>query len=164
MKYVILLGMLILSGCGGSPGPAGPQGAQGATGARGPAGANGSNGTNGTDGTSGVSIAANFTCSKVAGGLFFAYQNVTYSNGDVFAECEISGSSWTVSKSIIYKSTQAGAAHGDCVLGYDVDTASSGYWVFGQATSTTATAVYHDTGSANDASFVSFSSSDCVTH
>lgn len=138
----------ILSGCGqqGEKGDAGPKGDSGGTGATGTT----------------ASISSSTHCAKTVSSLNFEYDYVVFSSGDVWVNCNIEDSSAEYSNSSFYKSTQTGASTGGCLLTYDIDTASSGYWSF--TTSPSRQAIYKDTGSANNGTTVSFATSDCSTN
>ena len=119
--------------------------------------------TTGPQGPSGESIQIEsiFNCTKIST-YFFSYQGVTYSTGDVFVRCEISDNISSFSTSNFYKSTQSGASNYSCVLTFDVDTASAGFWQF-TFTSGTKKAVYSDTGSGSNGSTLTYASGDCST-
>lgn len=175
MRILILVGMLALAGCegnevaktiipsDGSTSDTGAQGEQGQKGDTGDTGPQGPQGPQGTAGTPGMTIATNLACSRVTSGMIFEYQLVTYSTGDVFAACSISDGSATYYNSRIYRSTQSGAVTGDCLLTYDIDTVSAGYWTFSHSGGGS-TVVYHDSTSANNGTTVSYSSGECSTH
>lgn len=147
-----------LSGCGvgqegpeGPQGPAGPQGSAGATGARGPAG---------DAGISGLDLSQWVSCVKTQGGLLFEYGVTRFTSGDAMTRCAVAGTGWTVSNSYVYPVEKAGAANGLCILTYDVDAATGGYWTF---TTTTGGAVYTDSGSTSNGSTVTFATTECAT-
>ena len=155
MRKTILIGLLVLSGCGGAIGPAGPAGATGATGAR---------GATGNSGSDGMTIQSNFFCSGSHSGLIFIYQAIVYSTGDAQITCAISNTLDTFSNTVVYKSTQTGAQTGGCSLTYDVDAATSGYWTFIVTSGPSASMTYHDTGSASDGTVINFAGGECSIH
>lgn len=149
----LFLMISLLVGCGaakdGSPGPAGPAGAPGA------------NGTSGAAGSAGTSakIVSNEVCRKVDV-YGFDYRETVFSTGDVFVECDIAGTSFTVSNSAYFAADENGATSGSCQVVFDIDAASAGYWVFLGGASPTAT--YHDAASASDGLVESFAGG-CTT-
>lgn len=119
----------------------------------------------GDPGVSGLTISSGFNCTKVDTGLGSAlgvrYESILYSTSDRFVNCYIGGSAASFTNSQIYKSGQNGATTGSCLIGVDVDTATSGFWVFTSQSGTTK-AVYNDVGSANNGYTVTFAASDCT--
>lgn len=149
-KLLTLIGIvstLAISACGSQTvvGPAGPQGPQGTA------------GTNGT----GLTLSSIRNCSKIASGLLFIYQIATYSTGDTAVNCSISTAVAAYTGLSIYKAGTPGATTHSCTVGYDVDTATAGYWVFTSNASTTA--VYNDSGSASNGLTITFALTDCTT-
>jgi hypothetical protein len=117
--------------------------------------------TIGKAGADGMTISSGFNCSKISGASLFIFQGVTYSTGDVFSSCEVTGASLQSSSSKFYKSTQPGAASFYCSLTFDSEApASGGYWTF-SASGTTKKATYTDSGAVMNGTVVTFSSSDC---
>lgn len=108
-------------------------------------------------------ISTNKSCIKVFGGKIFEYRLVTYSTGDVFVTCSISDDLSTYSDSALFKASQEGAATGACILVYDIDAASAGFWRF-ETSGATATITYNDSGSASNGNTVPITESDCVSH
>lgn len=127
----------------GSPGATGPQGVAGPTGPGAP--------------TSTVLVASHLRCSKVVG-QFFEYDTTLYTNGMRFVECAVADSFVAITATALYGADQNGSITGGCLVGYDVDTNSSGFWNF---TLSPLRAQYNDTGSANDQSVVTFAPGDC---
>lgn len=168
MRFSTFIAVLVFSiSCGpGGPGPAGPPGEQGATGNPGANGATGAMGAMGVSGLRGVTgadgggfdIVAKKRCFKIAG-YAFTYYTALFSNGMRFATCEVADSGASYDATILYASTQVGATTGGCVVTYDVDTASSGWWSF---TLSPLRAQYNDIGSASDQQTVTFASTDCT--
>lgn len=120
----------------------------------------GADGKNGENGTSGISLSSTLSCTKIVSSRSFAYKSATFSTGDVWATCSISDSLSEYSASVLYKASQNGAEDGSCLLTYDLDTGTSGFWEF--TSSPSKQAVYSDSGSANDGTTVSFSAGDCT--
>lgn len=141
MRMILLALLVFLTGCGGAAGP------------KGDAGANGSG--------AGL-IASGYSCNKISGGFSFHYNSDTYSNGDVWIECDVSGSAIQATNTKLYKASQVGASTFSCIVVLDSDgTASAGFWNF-TGTSGTRKAVYNDAGSTIDQTTINFSSGDCV--
>jgi hypothetical protein len=148
--------------CGGAVGPRGPAGADGADGAPGAAGATGAQGPQGPAGNSAsYGIATSFTCTVVAGGLLFSYTAAVYTNGDRLVSCQITDNFSSYAGSAFYKQTTAGAVTGGCLMGYDIDTGSAGYWLFAGAAAGSVTATYTDSGSVDDGAAVNIT--NCTT-
>lgn len=145
-----------LLACGGMEGPPGPVGPQGQTGSQGPVGPTGPKGDAGEDGSGLVSF---YTCtgSAVVGSLQRNFDAARYdfADGSVLTSCDIRDSSREYSEIYLYKSTHVGAVTGACLIVYDVDTASSGYWTLSVSTTGVATARYSDPGSAWEGTTVS---------
>ncbi len=116
----------------------------------------------GASGASGITINTITTCSKTTGGATFQHKITAFSTGDKFIYCSISNSLNTYSASTIYKSTQNGATNESCLITYDLDAATSGFWNF-SLISGARTAVYSDSGSTSNGVTVTFATSDCLT-
>lgn len=137
MKYIILVGMMLLTGCGGK------------------------DGVNGANGAPGMTIASTRYCSFVSSGLLFHYQFTKYSTGDAFVNCGVSDNIGTYSGSRVYMSSQVGATSGGCSVTDDIDSPyAGGYWTF-QVSGLTAAVTYNDSGSASDDLTHVFTSSEC---
>ena len=119
-------------------------------------------GTDGTNGTNGLTISSIKYCSKTTGGATFKNNIVTFSTGDKHIYCEISNSLNTYSASIFYRSVQTGATTESCLIVYDIDTATAGFWNFALSGSTRA-ATYSDSGSASNGTVITYASGDCAT-
>lgn len=156
LKHAILFGLTgFLTACGSAPevlvGPKGDTGAQGPTGPQ------------GVNGSEGMTIASGFSCSKSSNGYSFRFTGVKFSTGDAWSNCSISGSSFETSNSTLYKSSQNGATTYGCLLTWDLDASTSGFWFF-TGTNGTRQTIYTDSGSASNGTVVSFSSSDCSSY
>lgn len=113
---------------------------------------------------SAVTVAgANKSCVKSQGSTLFEYNHVTFASGEIFVSCAISDSASTYSNSDIYHSTQNGASTGACLLTYDIDAASAGFWRF-ENTSDAVSITYSDSGSGSNGSTISVAASDCTTN
>lgn len=114
-------------------------------------------------GNDGITISTVKRCNKISGGLVFEHNIVTYSTNDKFVYCAISNAAATYSATAIYKSTQTGSVSEGCALTYDLDTVTSGFWIF-SVSGSTRTAVYSDSGSASNGTTVTFATSDCTSN
>jgi hypothetical protein len=139
-RYCRVLALLLVAACG--PAPAGPAGEKG------------------DPGEPGGRVSGGIFCYKNANGFAFGYHVTDFTSGDAHANCEVAGTTFTVSNSRFWKAGLVGASEGLCFLYFDLDTASAGRWTFSSKTSGN-TAVYTDTGSANDGMVVTFAASDC---
>jgi hypothetical protein len=118
--------------CG--PGPEGPPGPAG------PAG------------PSGITVLSDRGCIRqpTSGfGYAFRYQVVKYSNGDVLTSCAVVDGGFEYGATFFFRSAQSGAASGQCVVGYDLNNYSGGYWVF-HNDAPGERAIYHDPDSGFD--------------
>jgi hypothetical protein len=88
------------------------------------------------------------------GGLAFWYQVVDYTSGDVLATCSVSDASSQYSSAMYYLDGQVGTLSATCLVTYDVDTFTGGYWEF-RADSPGERAIYRDASSASNGSVVS---------
>lgn len=147
------------SGATGSPGPQGEPGPAGSPGPQGPTGATGATGADGEDGA-GLTIASGFQCSKISGALAFIYQSITFSTGDRWLTCAIEDLASSYSESQFYKANQAGATSGWCMVTYDLDAATAGFWSF--TSNSGRTAVYNDSSSGSNNTTITFADSDCT--
>lgn len=120
------------------------------------------NGSTGPTGPAGATISSNTRCSKIDSGLMFDYLILRYTSGDVFVDCSISDSSATYSRTAFFKAGQTGATTYSCLLTYDVDASSSGYWTFNYGSSVYK-ATYSDSGSASNNFVLTYASGDCTT-
>lgn len=125
-------------------------------------GQDGTNGSNGTNGTNGLTISSIKYCKKTSGSITFDHNIVTYSTGDKWVYCAISNALDTFSASVMYLAAQNGATNESCIIVYDLDSASSGWWNF-SLSGTTRTAVYSDAASASNGTTLTFATSDCST-
>lgn len=116
----------------------------------------------GSNGSDGLTINNVRYCSKYEGGITLKHNVVTYSTGDKFVYCSIGDNLNQYSSSIVYRSVQTGAMTEGCLLTYDIDTASAGFWNF-SVNSGVRTAVYNDSVSSSNGTTVTFASSDCIT-
>lgn len=144
-RVIAIVFFLSLLGCGKE----GPPGATGPAGAQGPAG-------------SSDQIESLVSCARIVGSLYFRYQHVLFHNGDAFVSCGISNATGESAYSRMYDHSQVGAATGGCIITYDIDTATAGYWIF-ERSGSTASATYHDPSSASDQTSDTFASSECTT-
>lgn len=135
-KYLLFI--LFLSACGGSSGSDGAAGAVG---------------LNGTNGTAGLTVSSEFFCGSVDGGsgtsLTFKYQSVKYTTGDRDVNCSIADSAHQYSAETFYRVGSTGATTGSCILGYDLDGASGGFWTYTSSGGTNQV-VYTDGGSGHN--------------
>lgn len=73
------------------------------------------------------------------------------------ATCEISGAAYSYSNTALYKSSQAGASVGGCLLTYDFDSPyTGGFWDFSTSAASGSGATYRDTGSTWNGTRVPF--------
>jgi len=111
-------------------------------------------GTVGPAGASGAYLTSVRTCSKISSGLYFEYSIAFYSTGEKFVKCSISDASAQYSNSAYYLKTQAGNSSATCLLTYDLDASTGGYWTFVDFSPGKAT--YTDSGSASNNTVVNF--------
>jgi hypothetical protein len=154
MHRVVALSFVLLSlACGVErTGPEGPPGPAGPAGPPGPAGEDGADGA-------GVSQVFNCTGRSTFGSLalIFDYDRYVFEDGSVMATCEIADVSASYSNTALYKSSQAGASVGGCILSYDVDSPhTGGFWEFSTSTTAGAGATYRDVGSPANGVRVTF--------
>lgn len=135
----VAVAVSLLAACAGDDGEAGPPGPPGAA---------------------GVTVDTNRFCSVISGGVLLSYQVVEFSSGDALALCSISDNASTYSGHVFYRAGQVGAVTGLCLMAYDLDTFSGGYWEFRRDGGEHA--VYHDTGSAFDGTTVLFPAANCI--
>jgi hypothetical protein len=143
-RVSILILAVCVGACGaeGTPGPTGPQGPKGDP---------------GTLLQSITSCDSNII--QVNGlSLGFSVYRWDFSDGSVMVECFIEDGQTTFSTMDLYKSTMPGAARGACVLMYDVDVVSGGYWRFAVAKGGVegASSAYVDPGSTSNNRAVTF--------
>lgn len=157
---ILILAFLLAAyteGCGSSPGPTGPQG---------PIGPQGPAGNSGLQGSAGApeSISSGLSCSHIqtinSRPLLFEYGYDIFASGDVFARCAIHDTFAEYGTSQDYKAGTANASNGNCVLGYDLDTATGGFWDFTSSGATTKS-VYTDSGSPFTGTVVTFAANEC---
>ena len=73
----------------------------------------------------------------------------TFADGSKMATCSVGGLDLTAYGVRMFRSTDPDAATAKCFVGYDLDTATGGNWVFTySATTHKATALYQDPGGA----------------
>jgi len=153
MKKLLGIFSLLLIGCGGVDGLQGPAG---------PAGPAGSQGDIGPLGPS-ASISSITRCSKSANSLVYIYTVTTYSGGAKYVTCEVDGGLIQTFTGSMYQYFEAGAVLEGCLVSWDLDAASGGWWTFSN-TGSSRTAVYNDSVSASDGNTVAFATSDCTTN
>ena len=141
--YLVPL-VVLLANCGGSPGEQGPAG---------PAG------------TAGFTLKSNKRCVKTDTGsglyLIFQYQILEFTSGDRFMNCSLDYSDSTYSQTMFFPAGTAKGDRAECIMVFDVDSASYGFWTF-TTVGGTSKAVYSDTGSSKNNYTVTFSDvSDC---
>lgn len=164
MKWLLALCLVVVVACGG-PGPRGPAGKDGEPGSQGAVGMTGATGPAGPQGLPGSAanygIATSFTCSVVGAELLFSYTAAVFSNGDRLVACQITDNFSSYAGSVFYKQTASGAVTGSCLVGYDMDAGSAGYWAFGGPAPGNITVVYNDPGSPLDGGWESLT--NCST-
>lgn len=124
-------------------------GATGATGAMGATGAAGAD----------LAIESKINCSKIVGNMGFRYYTAKFDNGMRLVLCEISDLSSSFSHTDLFAADQTGATNGQCIVTYDVDTASGGWWFF---TLSPRRALYNDSTSGQNTTQVTFADGDCT--
>lgn len=132
-------------GCGGGPGAAGPTGATGAAGHI----IHTTSCNNSLSSDSGTSVP-----------LFYRFDFVTLSSGDVQVACSVAGSSQEGSNAVFYASTMPGASSGACFIDSASGAPGTGYWTL-SLQGATAKAVYSAPGQAHDGYTYTFSSAQC---
>lgn len=139
---------LLLASCSGDEGPPGPPGPQGPSGA---------------PGAPGSAIDSVILCARVELdlGAIFSYEIVDYTTGEAMAVCSISDAGSTFSNSFLWPAGTADAALASCLLTYDLDDFTSGFWEF-TIDGTGARAIYDDVTSVSDGRVVAFAAEDCV--
>jgi hypothetical protein len=127
-----------LLACGGMEGPPGPVG---------PRGAPGIPGEDGEDGEDGAGLKEIYRCTGTSGlgGRAFGlnYAKNTFTDGSVLTTCLINDTSTSYGATYLFKASQSGAGSGACIIGYDIDESSEGYWQF-TASSSLGIALYVD--------------------
>lgn len=129
---------------------AGPEGPPGSTGPMGPPG------PTGAAGEPGVTLTATYLCTSpltTVGNYSIAttYLRYEFADGMVLTECEISNAGATFSATRVYKQGTVGAKDGSCLLTFDVDADTGGYWVFTLPSGgTSGVARYNDPGSPSN--------------
>ncbi len=108
----------------------------------------------------GSSVESAVMCLKTSGGLSFHYDAKNLRGGDNFVTCTVNDAGAQYQSANFYKPGSAGKASMDCLVGYDVDAPSGGFWSFEMRSSLSAR--YSDTGSKSDGYLISFSSTDCI--
>lgn len=100
----------------------GPMGPQGITGPQGP------------KGDSGASLSHSYTCNSVAtvANQYVAFNGVRYEfdDGSVLTTCIVNDKASSYSTTFLYRDDQPGAERGSCLVLFDMDTPSEGYWNF----------------------------------
>lgn len=116
-----------------------------------------------------IAVSSNETCSKVDVGsgvsLLYQYQSVLYTSGDRLITCSISNSTGEYAHTIFYRSSQAGAQTGTCIVGQDIDALSSGYWTFSDDLVTLVKkTLYTDASSVKNGYTYTFVAANCQTY
>jgi hypothetical protein len=111
----------------------------------------------------GSSISAITTCSTIVGGGSFRTYTVNYSNGELLVHCSIADSGAEYGNTHVYMANQNGTSSEGCLLNYDADSPSYGFWNFSKS-GTVRTAVYNDSSSNLDGGVVTFAAGDCTTY
>lgn len=143
--YLLLISMFVMS-CGSAlPNVNSLQGAVGPTGA------------------SGISpvIAHTTTCSKLnnVASLMYQYVTVTYSSGDVWIHCSVSGSTYQSSNEYLYLKNSLGSL--SCTLTFDPVHNTGGYYTF-TTNGSTRQAVFTDAGQVDNGTVISYAANDCI--
>lgn len=137
MKRVYALPLVLLLSACGIEGPRGPQGVQGPS---------------GPDGADGTGLVQSFTCNNggTVAGQYLALNGVRYEfeDGSVLSTCIVNDRSTSYSTTFLHREDQPGAANGSCLVVFDMDTPSEGYWNFSMLKNGTGSAVYVDPGSS----------------
>lgn len=118
------------------------------------------NGAAGPAGESGSALTSVYTCSKIALGVMFQFSVAYYSEGERVVTCSISDASAQYTNTVHYMDTQAGYSSSLCLLTYDMDASTGGYWSFTKFGSGQAT--YNDASSGSNNTVVS--GMTCVLH
>lgn len=120
----------------------------------GPAGPPGSDGKDGSGLRSSTFCVGFFEVDSVGRGFDVAHGVYRYTDGSVLTTCEVSGGLTQTTGVYAYKSSQSGADSGGCVVTFDVDSSSSGFWDFSLRTGgAESIAKYSDKSSIHDLRF-----------
>lgn len=126
---------LFIFACGGmEEGPRGPQGPQG------------------PPGDDGAGLVSSWTCTGTAtvAGQQVAFNSARhdFADGSVLATCLVNDRSASYSGTFLWKQAAPGAGNGTCLVVYDMDTPSEGYWNFATFKGTSGYATYVDPNSS----------------
>lgn len=102
------------------------------------------------------------TCAKTVSGLAFAFDLKRLRGGDNFVTCEIRNGAAQFQSSNYFKPGPTGKASTSCLVAYDVDEPTSGFWNFDFKA--TLEVRYSDFGSKSDGFVVKFSGQDCADY
>lgn len=93
-----------------------------------------------------VTLGAHWLCSYIGSGAGFTHSIHQYSDGSIFTSCEIDDNYDTTSSLSLFRADQPGAATASCLVTYDWDAPSAGWWKF-TFNGTSSKATYSDSGS-----------------
>ena len=126
-SLLLCFSLLACGGMEGPPGPAGPPG---------------------PSGEDGAGLLAMWACTGLGtdSGQQIALNSARYefADGSVLATCILNDPSTSYSGTFLFKKGMPGAEKGSCLVVYDLDTPSEGYWDFATLKDSTATVTYTD--------------------
>lgn len=156
MKRLILCTILAILSTACGPGEPGPMGPPGPAGPPGPEGDPGFGYVRGNVCRSGNRVPVG----NIAVG--FTHHRYEFADGSVLATCEAYDGLSSITNSILYKPGQVGTPAGVCLLVFDIDTPTTGFWSFEMAPGRTfSSATYSDAGSPSNGARVVFN--ECQT-
>jgi hypothetical protein len=118
-------------------------------------------GCGGKDGASGITISSTVNCSKYVGSVIASYEIVSFSSGEKFVRCSIDDTTRTTTEARYLVNGQDVTATAKCLLTYDLDTASSGVWIFTEVNGVRSV-VYDDATSGVNGRVDTYAASDCT--
>lgn len=108
----------------------------------------------------GSNVESAVMCWKTMGGLSFHYDVKNLRGGDNFVTCTVSNAAAQYQSANFYKPGAAGKASMDCLVRYDVDEPTGGFWSFEMTSSLSVR--YSDSGSKSDGYLIGFAGADCI--
>jgi hypothetical protein len=103
--------------------------------------------------------ATTLSCDAQSSGLLLSYTTTLAADGSRFVNCEVQDAAAGYSHSELYIPGRQGIRTGGCIVAYDVDANTGGWWYFSMEDMS---ATYNDAGSASDGFVVPFREAACT--